>query len=103
MTCLHYLPTAQCLALCSTLHPPSPPHCHTHNIHSLTHNTHTAEYPEVSFQLTTKLMTFLSKQDLLQRFVVLFLLQSNSTETRWQAHALLYSIFHTSQPEHKVS
>ena len=52
--------------------------------------------------MTAKLMTFLAEQDRLRQFMVLFLLQSNSMETRWQAHSLLYSIFHTSQPDHKV-
>ena len=52
--------------------------------------------------LSNNLMSFLCDQEVLEQFVVLFLLQSNSTATRWQAHALVYGIYHCCQLEHKV-
>ena len=53
-------------------------------------------------KLSNHFMNFLCGQELLEDFIVLFLLQSNSTATRWQAHALVYGIYHCCQLEHKV-
>ncbi len=48
--------------------------------------------------------TFLSSIDeaSLSRFISLFLLQSNSTSLRWQAHKLLHTVYQYSQTPQQV-
>ena len=46
-------------------------------------------------------MSFVDDQTLNQ-FVQLFLLQSNSTSLRWQAHKLLHTLYQYSQPSEQI-
>ena len=46
-------------------------------------------------------MSFVDDQTLNQ-FIQLFLLQSNSTSLRWQAHKLLHTLYQYSQPSEQV-
>ena len=46
-------------------------------------------------------LSFVDEQTLNQ-FIQLFLLQSNSTSLRWQAHKLLHTLYEYSQPAEQV-
>ena len=52
--------------------------------------------------LTQQICSTISN-DLLTRFIICFLLESNQTSVRWQAHSLVLNIFRNSLPDQKES
>ena len=77
--------------------PPSLSHTHTHTTH-----THTVEpNKEVCAALVQMFLSFVDDQTLNQ-FIQLFLLQSNSSSLRWQAHKLLHMLYQYSQSAEQV-
>ena len=73
-------------------------HCIEH-----THTSHTLTEPDKE-ACSVLVQTFLSSIDeaSLSRFISLFLLQSNSTSLRWQAHKLLHTLYQYSQTPQQV-
>ena len=70
-------------------------HTHTHT------HTHTEPNKEVCAALVQTFMSFMDDNSL-TKFITLYLLQTNCTSLRWQAHRLLHTLYEYSQTPEQV-